>query len=125
MKKILVLSIVTATVIAGAIVYLNKPKGTMPPPPVADTAPTQPEPQPEEIVSIPKPQPAPAVAPVTPAPAPVTVAAPAVAESNPEEPTNSIHKIVDGLLTARTGKHALFQQLNKEQLEGVIAELQQ
>jgi cytochrome c-type biogenesis protein CcmH/NrfG len=64
------------------------------------------------------------VTPTTPAPAPVAIAAPAVAESTPEEPTNSIHKIVDGLLTARSEKHALFQQLNKEQLEAVIADLQ-
>jgi cytochrome c-type biogenesis protein CcmH/NrfG len=124
MKKSIVLFVVAIALVAGAIIF-NKQKSSPPPAPVVETAPTQPEPQPQEIVSTPKPQPTPAVAPATPAPAPVTVAAPAVAENNSYDATNSIHKIVDGLLTARAGKHELFQQLNKEQLEGVISELQQ
>lgn len=125
MKKSIILFVVVCGMVAAAIVYLHQQKPPPNPITAAETATPPPEPQPEEIVSAPKPKPAPVVAPATPAPAPVAITAPVVAESSPEEPTNSIHKIVDGLLTARSGKHALFQQLNKEQLEGVIAELQQ
>jgi hypothetical protein len=123
MKKISILSIVVAVAVVGAIVYLKKQNSPAPPTPIAETAPVQPEPQSQEVVSTPKPLPTPA--PVTPAPAPAIVAAPAVADAPANEETNSIRKTVDALLTARTGKHALFQQLNKDQLEAVIAELQQ
>jgi hypothetical protein len=124
MKKSFILLVVAAALVAGAIVILSRQKAPPPPVPISEATPAQSEPQTQaqEVAPAPKPQPAPVVAPSTPVPAP---AAPAVADSNPEEPTNSIHKIVDGLLTASTGKHALFQQLNKEQLEAVIAELQQ
>ncbi|HWC61079.1 MAG TPA: hypothetical protein VHC44_15395, partial [Verrucomicrobiae bacterium] len=60
-----------------------------------------------------------------PAPAPAAAAAPAAVENNSNDVTNSIHKIVDALLTARHGKHEMFQQLSKDQLEAVIADLQQ
>src|SRR4051812_7350323 len=110
MKKSLILFIVVCAVVAGAIVYLKKQKTPAPPAPVAETAPAQPEPQPEQIASTPKPQPAPPA--TTPVPAPVAVAAtPTPAEPVVAEPTNSIRKIVDGLLTARAEKHAMFLQL--------------
>jgi len=123
MKKSLILLVVAAVLVAGAIVYLQKQKSPPPPAPVTETAPAQSEPSPE-IVSTPKPQLAPAVVPATPAPAPVAIA-PAIPENASNDATNSIHKIVDGLLTARRGKHEMFQQLNKEQLQAVISELQQ
>jgi tetratricopeptide (TPR) repeat protein len=124
MKKSLILIVVAIALVAGAIVYLNKSKSP-PPAPVADTGPTQPEPQPLEVVSTPKPQPAPVVTPTAPAPAPAPIAAAPAAVDNANDATNSIHKIVDGLLAARKGKHEMFQQLNKEQLQAVIGELQQ
>jgi tetratricopeptide (TPR) repeat protein len=124
MKKSLILIVVAIALVAGAIVYLNKSKSP-PPAPVADTGPTQPEPQQLEVVSTPKPQPAPVVTPTAPAPAPAPIAAAPAAVDNANDATNSIHKIVDGLLAARKGKHEMFQQLNKEQLQAVIGELQQ
>ena len=123
MKKSVILLVVSCGVVAAALVYLNKQKSSPPPAPTAETAPAQPEAQPQEIVSTPKPQPGPTAAPAAPTPAPVA-AAPAVAD-NSNDATNSIHKIVDGLLAARKGKHEMFQQLNKEQLQSVISELQQ
>jgi cytochrome c-type biogenesis protein CcmH/NrfG len=126
MKKSLILIVVAAAVVAGAIVLLNQ---KAPPPPVQtlEATPTPSEPLTQEIATAPKPPqaPAPVVAPPTPAPEPVAIAAAAVAENPPSDATYSIHKIVDALLTARSNKHALFQQLNKEQLEGVITDLQQ
>jgi len=124
MKKIAILSVVTAAIVAGAIVYLNKQKTPPPPAPVAETAPAQPDPQPQDVDSNPKPQPTPPVATATPAPA-AAVTAPPVADSTSNEATNSIRKTVDALLAARGQKHAMFQQLAKDgQLDAVIAELQ-
>jgi tetratricopeptide (TPR) repeat protein len=124
MKKTVILLILACAVAAAALVYLNKQKSP-PPVPVAETAPAQPEPQPQEVVSTPKPQPAPVVAPSTPALALAPVAAAPASADNSNDATNSVHKIVDDLLTARKGKHEMFQQLNKEQLQAVISELQQ
>ena len=126
MKKSLILFVVAAVVIAGAIVFINKQKNAPPPAPVTETAPAQPEPKPQEVISAPKPETVTAVVSTNPipAPAPVAVAAPA-AETNSNDATNSIHKIVDALLTAKKGKHEMFQQLNKEQLQAVITDLQQ
>jgi cytochrome c-type biogenesis protein CcmH/NrfG len=124
MKKSIILFVVAVALVAGAIIYLKTQKSPPPPAPVAETAPAQPEPPPQEIVSAPKPQPVTPVVTTTPAPAPIVAATP-VADATSNDATNSIHKIVDGLLTARKGKHELFQQLNKEQLQSVISELQQ
>ena len=121
MKKSLLLIVVAVAVVAAALVYLNKQKSAPPPAPAIETALAQPEPQPQEVISTPAPKPISTAAPST--PAPVTEATPAVAENN--DATNSIHKIVDDLLTARKGKHEMFQKLNKEQLQAVISELQQ
>jgi tetratricopeptide (TPR) repeat protein len=123
MKKILLLTIAAAAVVAGAIIYSNKQKALPTPAPVAEAAPTQPEPQPQEVTSIPKPQPTPAVA--TPAlHAPTATVAP-VAPAPVTEETNSIRKTVDALLTARGRKHEMLEQLRKDgQLDSVIAELQ-
>jgi len=124
MKKSLVLIVVAVAVVAAALVYLNQQKSAPPTAPATETAPAQPEPQPPEVVSVPTPKPAPVAAPASPASAPVAVSGPAVGDPSAEA-TNSIHKIVDGLLAARKGKHEMFQQLNKEQLQAVISELQQ
>jgi tetratricopeptide (TPR) repeat protein len=122
MKKIIVLSLIAVAVVAGAIIYSNNQKAPPPPAPAAESAPSQPEPQPQEVVSIAKPQPAPVAA--TPATLPTTPVATMDAESTANEETNSIRKTVDALLAARSNKHAMFQQMNKEQLDAVIAELQ-
>ena len=125
MKKSIILFVVACGLIAGAIVFINKQKAPPPPAPVAETTPAQPEPQPQDVTA-PKVQPAtPTVVTQAPAPPPVVASATPVAEPAPTQPTNSIQKIVDALLTARQGKHEMFQQLNKEQLQGVIADLQQ
>jgi tetratricopeptide (TPR) repeat protein len=121
MKKSLLLIVVAVAIVAAALVYLQKQKAPAPQAPVTETAPAPPEPQPQEVVSTPAPKPIATAAPAT--PEPVTEATPAVAENN--DATNSIHKIVDDLLTARKGKHEMFQKLNKEQLQAVISELQQ
>jgi len=125
MKKSIILFVAAAVVIVGAIVYINKQKATPPPIPVAETAPAQPEPKPQEVISTPKPETVTAFVSTNPTPAPAAVAATAVAENNSNDATNSIHKIVDALLTARKGKHEMFQQLSKDQLQAVIADLQQ
>jgi len=123
MKKFLIL-IVAAAVVAGALVFLKR---EMPAPQaqVVETAPPPAEPPPQEIAPAPKPQPAPAPAVTPPTPAPEPAIATPVAENAPSDATNSIHKLVDALLVARSGKHAMFQQMSKEQLQGVIADLQQ
>src|SRR6185437_4417092 len=125
MKKSIILFVAAAVVIVGAIVYINKQKATPPPVPVAETAPAPPEPKPQEVISTPKPETVTAFVSTNPTPAPAAVAATAVAENNSNDATNSIHKIVDALLTARKGKHEMFQQLSKDQLQAVIADLQQ
>jgi tetratricopeptide (TPR) repeat protein len=125
MKKFIILTIITAAVVAGAIVYLNKQKTSAPPAPVPLIASTQSEPQPEEIVSTAKPQPPPPVATPALVLAPAAAVAPVATNIISNEETNSIRKTVDALLAARSGKHAMFQQLNKDQLEAVIADLQQ
>jgi tetratricopeptide (TPR) repeat protein len=120
MKKFLVVFIITCAAIAGALVYLNKPKT---PPPIADTTPPPAEQSPPETVSVPRP------APVTATPIeapPVVAAAPVVTNTIPNEETNSIRKTVDALLAAHGDKRALLEQLRTSgQLEAAIAELQQ
>ena len=125
MKKVVILSVVSVAIVAGAIIYRSK-QAPPPPAPMTETSPPQPEPPPQEIASVPKSQPAPPAA--APAPAPATTAAPppTVADSTPSEPTNSIRKTVDALLTAHGEKAAMLEQLGKDgKLEAVIAELQQ
>lgn len=127
MKKSVIFFVVICAVVAGALLYLKQQKPAQPPAPVTETTPPQaePQPQPTEVTPALKPAPAPVIAPVAPTPTPVAATAAATPEPVVNDATNSIHKIVDGLLAARSGKHDLFQQLNKEQLEGVIADLQQ
>jgi tetratricopeptide (TPR) repeat protein len=128
MKKSVILLVVACVVAAAAIIYLNKHKSLPPPAPVAETASAEPEPQPQEVASTPKPQPVAPVVTATPAPVPVVAAVPAVAETNSNNATNSIHKTVDALLTAKSGaeKHNLFVQLSKNgQLDAAIDELKQ
>jgi tetratricopeptide (TPR) repeat protein len=121
-KSFLVSSVLAVVIIAGAIVYLNKEKTPPPTPPITETAPAE-QPAPE-AVSVPKPQPSPPVTTMPTEPPPVVAAASVIINPVPNEETNSIRKTVDALLTARTEKHAMFQQLSKEQLEAVIADLQ-
>jgi tetratricopeptide (TPR) repeat protein len=124
MKTFIILSLVTAALVAGAIIYLNNLKAAAPPAPAVEAAPSQPGPQPEQIVSVPKPLPPSPIAAPTPVSAPVAVVTPA-GDPTPSEPTNSIRKTVDALLAARGEKHAMFEQLRQNgQLDAAIAELQ-
>lgn len=125
MKKLVLLFVVAVAVVAGAVVFLNKQKAPAPAAPVVETAVPQPEPQPQEAVPAPKPEIIKPVVSTNPTPAPVPAAAPAVVENIANDATNATHNIVDGLLAARKGKHEMFQQLTREQLQSVIAELQQ
>jgi tetratricopeptide (TPR) repeat protein len=127
MKTTVLLLIVAGGVIAGTLVFLNRPKTPPAPAPVAE-APAKPtEPAAPEKVSIAKPE-APAAPPVNTEPAPAVVAAQAVTETNSATSTNAISKSVDALLFAKSGeeKHAVFQQLAQSgQLDAAITELRQ
>ena len=128
MKTSVLLLIVAGAVVAGTILFLNRPKTPPAPAPIAESAPKPSEPPPAEKVSLPKPE-APAVAPASASePAPVAIAAPAGTETNSTASTNAISKAVDALLAAKGAgkKHELFEQLRQSgQLEQAIAELQQ
>jgi cytochrome c-type biogenesis protein CcmH/NrfG len=126
MKKSIILFVIAAVIVAGAVVYLKKQKAPAPPAPIAETAPVPAEQStPETLPATPKPISPRPVATAPAEPPAVVAAAPVVTNTMLNEETNSIRKTVDALLVARSGKHALFQQLNKDQLEAVIADLQQ
>jgi tetratricopeptide (TPR) repeat protein len=124
MKTSVILLIVASGVIAGAVIYLSRPKTAPAPGPVAEATPA-PVAAPAEKSRVTQPE-----LPPTPAtntvPAAIAVVAPAGVETNASAPENPISKAVDALLTARGDKHAMFEQLRKNgQLDAVIAELQQ
>jgi tetratricopeptide (TPR) repeat protein len=122
MKKSIIILIVACGVVAGAVVYLNRPK-TLPVPSTANSTPAPAEPQ---KILVAQPEPPPAASTNATVPAPVAAAATAATETNSSAPENPISKAVDALLTAHGGKHDMFEQLRKNgQLDAVIAELQQ
>src|SRR5258708_2221919 len=126
MKTSVILLVVACGIVAGAIVYLNKPKPAPVPAATTEPAPQQTEQTPPEKLSTAKSEPSQTPSTNASAPAPAAVATPVVAETNSAAPTNTINKTVDSLLSAKGEKHALFEQLAKEgQLDAVIAELQQ
>jgi len=126
MKKIVILSVLIAALVAGAIVYLNKQKTPPPPAPIAESAPQQTEQPAGGKIPVTKPE-----QPQTPsinasAVAQAPTATTATTETNSSASTNTISKAVDALLAATSGKHEMFEQLRKSgQLDAVIAELQQ
>lgn len=123
MKKSIILLVVLGGITAGAIVYLShaaKPA----PAPAAEAVPPPAESAPAETPAPPVPV-AVSAAKTELAP-PVALAAPVQAQTTSEEPTNSIRKTVDALLSAHQQKQAMLDQLRKSgQLDAVIAELQQ
>jgi tetratricopeptide (TPR) repeat protein len=126
MKKSVILILLAAVVIAGAIVYRNKPKTAAPAPEAAaQSAPQTTEAAPAEVVA-PKGDSQP-TAPIKTTPAaPAAVTTQVVADTSSAAPTNSISKTIDALLSAGRGKHQMFQELVKSgQIDAAIAELQQ
>jgi tetratricopeptide (TPR) repeat protein len=123
MKKSVILLIVACGVIAGAVIYLNRPKPAPAPAMAADTTPAPAEPPVEKMPAA-KPELSPAPSTNVAMPAPVAAAVPADADTN-SAAANAIGKAVDALLAAHGGKHEMFEQLRKNgQLDAVIAELQ-
>ncbi len=122
---IVTLVVVSVTVAAGTLIYLNRQKTPPAPAQVAQSSPSQ---MPPESNAGPKPE-VPETTPANPdRPAPASIPAMTANETKPEGSTNAIHQLVDGLLSAKTGeqKHALFQQLLKSgRLDEAIAELKQ
>jgi hypothetical protein len=128
MKTSVILLIVACGIVAGAIVYLNRPKAPPVPPAITEFAPQQTEQALLEKTSLAKTEHPPTISTPASTPTPVAVATPVVTETNSVASTNAISKAVDALLSAKSGeqKHALFQQLGQAgQLEAVIAELKQ
>jgi hypothetical protein len=128
MKSFIIkLAIVCAAVIAGAIIYLNHQKTPPVPVPVAESTPEQAGPPPEKIPA-PRPELTQTISTNAGEPPKITTAIPVAGKTKPDDATNSIHQLVDALLTAKSGeeKHNLFQQLLKDgELDAAIAELKQ
>lgn len=119
--------VVLCGVIAAAIVCLDKQKTSPPPVPAPVVEPPPSQPMATGKIAAPKTEPAPAV-PVAVEPVKVVAAIPTAGEMKAGDSVNSIHKLVDGLLSAKSGgeKHDLFQVLIKSgQIDAAIAELKQ
>jgi tetratricopeptide (TPR) repeat protein len=120
MKKSVILLIVACGVIAGALIYLNRPKTAPALSQTVESTPTTPAQAPAEKMLVAAPD---SPTPSTNTAVPVAAVAPVVAETN--APENAISKAVDALLAAHGGKHEMFEQLRKDgKLDAVIAELQ-
>jgi tetratricopeptide (TPR) repeat protein len=119
------LVIICVVVTVGAIIYLDRQKVPSAPAPVVESSPERTQP---EKIGTSKPEEPRMVSENTNETAQIPTAS-SVAESlKPDDPTNSIHKLVKALLSAKNGKQkqALFEQLVKSgQLDEVIAELKQ
>jgi tetratricopeptide (TPR) repeat protein len=126
MKSFIVaLVIVCVAAIAGTIVYLDSQKIPSAPAPVAGSSPSQAQP---EKIAVPKQEAQPAASQNSNNPAQMATAALSANETNLDDSTNSIHKLVKALLSEKNSrqKQALFEQLAKSgQLDQVIAKLQQ
>jgi tetratricopeptide (TPR) repeat protein len=115
--------IVCVAVTAGTIIYLDRQKVPSAPAPVVESSPGQTQP---EKIAAPKPEEPPAVSENADEPAQTNIASLPANETRPDDSTNSIHKLVDALLSAKKQKQALFEKLAKSgQLNQVIAELKQ
>lgn len=126
MKNSVILFVVICAVIAGAIIYIERPKPAPAPTAVQPPQSSEQEAAPKEN-SAPSQQPVatPAATESTPAQAPAAAPAPVANNTSSNDATNSIHKTVDALLAARREKQEMLLQLAKSgQLDDVIAELQ-
>jgi tetratricopeptide (TPR) repeat protein len=126
MKSSVIIFIVVCVGIAGAIIFLHRQKTLSTPAAMVASAPVQTTEQtPPEKVAVAKTESPPTISENTNASAQISVSTSAN-EINSDEATNSIHKMVDALLTAKSAqeKHNLFQQLIKSgQIDDAIAEL--
>jgi tetratricopeptide (TPR) repeat protein len=125
--SIVVLVLLGAVVVIGAILYSNHQK-IPPPAPVAESAPVQTinETSSEKII-VPK-QEQLITSKNTDNTAQTPLASPIAVETKSDPATNAVAKLVNALLTAKTAaeKHELFQQLLKSgQMDQAIAELKQ
>jgi tetratricopeptide (TPR) repeat protein len=121
------LVILCIIVIGSSILFLNRQKNAPAPAPVAESSPQMAQ-MPPEKVAAPKQELQPVASQNTNQSAQVPTSTPTTDEVKSDDSTNSIHKLVDALLTAKSGdqKQALFDQLRKAgQLDAVIAELKQ
>jgi tetratricopeptide (TPR) repeat protein len=120
---VVTLLIVCIVATAGTIIYLDRQKVPAAPAPVVEASLEQT--QPGKIVA-PKPELSRAISESPDEPGPARVAPLPANETQPDNSTNSIHKLVDALLSAKKQKQALFEQLAKSgQLDQAIAELKQ
>jgi tetratricopeptide (TPR) repeat protein len=122
-----ILLLLCGTIAGGIIVHLSEHKTPPAAAPMVASSLVPPMPPPPEKIAAPKPEPPPVVAAEADAPA-ETSALPVAVEAKPDDATNSIHQLVDALLTAKSAaeKHNLFQQLLKDgKLDAAMAELQQ
>jgi hypothetical protein len=125
MKTSVIFLIGLCTGIAGATVYFNHQKAAPVSAPAVSATTNQPSAEQPEVASAPKTEPPPNSV-NTNEPVPATV--PVTGETTADNSTNTISKLVDGLLSARSAaeKHNLFQQLLKSgQMDAAIAELKQ
>jgi tetratricopeptide (TPR) repeat protein len=125
MKKSLIVFVVLCVGLAGAVIYLNRPKASAPTPvAIAEASPPL---APEKTIA-PQPATPPAMPANTSDSGRASVAAPVVSAAKPDDAANPIRKAVDALLSAKSAaeKHELFQQLIKSgQMDQAIAELKQ
>jgi len=129
MKKSILVLVILGGVVAGAIVCLNRPKTSPANAPVVESSPAETvvPAQPEKI-TVPKPEAPKIISASADQPGQIPAATPVANETKPEDAADSIHKLVDALLSAKSGpeKHNLFQQLLKDgQMDAAIAELKQ
>jgi tetratricopeptide (TPR) repeat protein len=125
--KTFVVALLIACIVAtaGTIIYLDRQKVPAAPAPMVESSPEQA--QPEKIIA-PKPESPAAVSENANKMAQIPVTNSVAENLNPDDSTNSIHKLVKALLSAKNGKQkqALFQELVKSgQIEQAIADLKQ
>jgi tetratricopeptide (TPR) repeat protein len=125
MKKSLIVFVVLCVGLAGAVIYLNRPKAVAPPPvSIAESA----SPAAPEKTAAPQPATPPTISANASEPGKTSVVAPVASAAKPDDAANPIRKAVDALLSAKSAaeKHELFQQLIKSgQMDQAIAELKQ
>lgn len=126
MKTFVVTLLIACVVaIAGTIIYLDRQKVPLTPAPVVESSLEQPSP--EKIVA-PKPESPDAISQNANAMAQIPVTNSVVENLNPDDSTNSIHKLVKALLSAKNWKQkqAMFNQLRASgQFDQAIEDLQQ
>jgi tetratricopeptide (TPR) repeat protein len=126
MKTSIILFVVLCGGIACAIVFFERQKPAPVSAPIVVVSNQTAEQTPPEKIVAPNREPTQTIAANTNEPAQVVISTANEAKSN--DPTNLISKVVDALLSAKSGdeKHKLFQQLVQSgQIDQAIAELQQ